>query len=113
LKRSGANPQELLQRIEDDARKTVKAQLVVDAIGEAAGIVVDEDDLGREIARQAARIGRPPEELFKFMNSPERVSALYSDAYRRKAIDHLLTQVQVLGGPPPAPSPEQDAAPDA
>ena len=48
------------------------------------------------------------------MTSPERVSALYSDAYRRKAIDHLLTQVQVLGGPPPpAPSPEQEAAPDA
>jgi trigger factor len=108
LQRAGTAPDDLHRQLEDEARKTVKAQLVVDAIGRDAEIEVGEEDLAMEIARQAARLGRPPQELAKLMTAPEHIGALYSDAYRRKAIDHLLSQVEVVGGPPEAEPPEAE-----
>ena len=85
-----------------------------------AEVNVEQDDLGEEIGRQAARLGRSPEELAEFMLQPERIGALFSDAFRRKTIDHILEQVQVLSGPPedaaaaggddePAPASDDDA----
>jgi trigger factor len=108
LQLAGQSAEDLYGRLEEDARRTVKAQLVIDAVGQAAGIEVDREDLGVEIARQAQRLGRDPEELAEFMTAPERIGALVSDAFRRKTIDHLLGAVQVLGGPPadePLPEP--------
>ena len=99
----GASPEELIAEMGEEARKTVKAQLVVDAVGRQAEIQIDQDDLGEEIGRQAARLGRPPQEIAEFMTHPDRLPALVSDAFRRKTIDHLLASVQVLGGPPDEP----------
>ena len=96
----GSDVDEVVAEMEDDARKTVKAQLVVDAVGRAAEVDVTQEDLGGEIARQSMRLGRPPEELAEFMTHPDRIGALVSDAFRRKAIDHLVDSVTVVGAPP-------------
>jgi trigger factor len=106
LQAAGMTPQELTERIEEEARRTVKAQLVVDAIGRDARVQISEADLGAEIAAQAGRLGRPPEEVARFLTQPENLSGLVSDVFRRKAIDHLLGAVQVLGGPPAHAEPE-------
>ena len=100
LQAAGTTGEQLQADLEEDARKAVKAQLVVDAIGRAAEIDVTRQDLGAEVARQAVRLGRPPEELAEFMSHPDRIGALVSDVYRRKAIDHLLERVDVLSAPP-------------
>ncbi|MDP8969658.1 MAG: trigger factor [Actinomycetota bacterium] len=91
---------EALKQVEDDARQTVKAQLVVDAAGRGAGIKVTAQDLEAEIARQAQRLGRPADELARLLAQNNRVGALVEDALRRKAIDHLVDAVQVLSAPP-------------
>ena len=48
----GENPEQVVQDITADAQQTVKAQLVVDAIGRKADIQVTEVDLQTEVARQ-------------------------------------------------------------
>jgi trigger factor len=96
----GSTAETVLADLESDARKTVKAQLVIDAIGRAEAVDVTQEDLGGEIARQSMRLGRPPEELAEFMTHPDRIGALVSDAFRRKAIDHIVASVQVLSAPP-------------
>ena len=106
----GTTAEEAVAEMEDDARKTVKAQLVVDAVGQAAEVQVTQEDLGAEIGRQSARLGRPPEELAEFMTHPDRIGALVSDAFRRKAIDHMVASVQVLSAPPDQPEPPAAAA---
>ena len=98
---TGTDPQQLMTDLEASARATVKAQLVIDAVGRAAGVDVEQADLAVEVARQASRLGRPASELAQLMTSPERIGALLSDAFRRKTIDHLLARVAVLSGPPP------------
>ena len=101
--------EDLLADLEVEAGKTVKAQLVIDAIGRAEGIDVTQEDLGAEIARQSVRLGRPPEELAEFMTHPDRIGALVSDAFRRKTIDHMVATVQVLSAPPDDEDDELDA----
>ncbi len=96
----GTSPQDAVSELEEEARQTVKAQLVVDAVGRKAEVDITQEDLGAEVARQSMRVGRPPEELAEFMTHPDRIGALVSDAFRRKAIDHLVESVQVLSAPP-------------
>jgi trigger factor len=97
---AGTSPEELYANLEEEAGKTVKAQLVIDAIGQSRDIQVDREDLGEEISRQAARLDRDPQELAQFMTHPDRITALVSDAFRRKTIDSIVADVQVLSGPP-------------
>jgi trigger factor len=101
LQITGQSAEDLVGQLTEQARETVKAQLVLDAVGREAGIEVGQEDLEGEINRQAARLGRPAKELAEFMTAPERIGALVADAFRRKTIDHLLEKVQVLSPPPP------------
>ena len=115
LAAAGVNTEELLARFEKEAEQAVKAQLLLDAIGQDAGIELAREDMQVEVARQAARLGRDQGELAELMSQPEHVGALVSDAFRRKTIDHLLSQVQVLSAPPadagePAAAGEEPAA---
>lgn len=111
LQAVGTSSDDLFQRLESDARRTVKAQLVLDAIGRDAGIDVTRDDLGQEVSRQAQRLGGDPKELAEYMTQPERIGALVSDAFRRKTIDHVLERVEVLSAPPDEPGEAPDGAP--
>lgn len=105
----GTSAADAVSEMEEEARKSVKAQLVVDAVGRTAEIDVTQEDLGGEIARQSRRLGRPPEELAEFMTHPDRIGALVSDAFRRKVIDHMVESVEVLAAPP---DDEPDGEPD-
>lgn len=100
LQLAGTSAEQIQSDLQEQAREAVKAQLVVDAVARSAEIDVTQEDLGAEVARQSARLGRPPEELAEFMSHPDRIGALVNDVYRRKAIDHLVEQVEVLSAPP-------------
>jgi trigger factor len=102
LSAAGLSNEQLLERFEAEARKSVKAQLVVEAVARDAGIEVESDDLREELTRQAAHLGRDANELAELMGHPEGVTALVGQTYRRKAVEHLVAGVQVLSGPPQA-----------
>lgn len=92
--------EDMFARLDEHARATVKGQIVLDAISSHLGIEVEQTDLEWEVYRQAARMGREPQEVAQLMTQSDRIGALISDTRRRKTIDQLLEQVQVLGGPP-------------
>jgi trigger factor len=100
---SGGDPQALVDQIKAEAEQTVKAQLIVDEIGQDADISIEQQDLGEEVARQAQRLGREPAEIAQMMLQPDNIGALYADAYRRKTIDYVLTKVEITGVPPELP----------
>lgn len=106
LQAVGQDQEAFVAQLREEARKTVKAQLVVDAVGREAGLNLRQEDLSEEVLRHAMRVGRPPEEVAELMTHPDNIGALISDVFRRKAIDHLLETVQVLSAPPPEPEPE-------
>lgn len=113
LEAVGQDQESFLEQMREEAHQTVKAQLVVDAVARAADIQLKQEDLSEEVVRQAARVGRPPEELAELMTQPDHIGALIADVLRRKAIDHLLESVQVLSAPPAEVEPAEDRQPDS
>lgn len=107
----GATPEELEAQLRENARQTVKAQLVVDRIGHGAGVTVTNEDLSRKVTEEAARLNVAPDELARFMSEPERLGAFVTDVFRAKTIDHILERVEITGAPEPAddPDPSDDA----
>ena len=112
LQMAGTTIEQLQQQLNDNARATVKAQLVVDQIGREAEIQVTNEDLSQQISEEAARLNMPPQELARFMNEPERVAVLFADAFRRKTIDHILQRVEIIDGPPESAVSGDDALSD-
>jgi trigger factor len=100
LQAVGTTFEELQEQLRDNARKTVRAQLVVDRIGREAGIKVTNEDLTRQVTDEAVRLNLPPEEVAQFLSEPERLGVLFTDAFRRKTIDHILERVDIVDGPP-------------
>ncbi|HSJ43910.1 MAG TPA: trigger factor [Euzebyales bacterium] len=101
LQAAGTTFEELQEQLRDNARRTVRAQLVVDRIGRDAGVEVTNDDLTRQLLEEAQRLQMPPDQLAEFMSEPERLGVLFSDAFRRKTIDHIIERVEITDGPPP------------
>jgi trigger factor len=110
LQATGTTMEQLQEQLTENARKTVRAQLVVDRIGRDAGIEVTNEDLTRQVTEEAARLNMPPQELAQFMSEPERLGVLFTDAFRRKTIDHILERVEIVDAPP---DPEPDEEPGA
>jgi hypothetical protein len=50
----------------------------------------------------------PPEELAQFMSEPERLGVLFTDAFRRKTIDHILERIEIVDAPPPELLPDDE-----
>lgn len=113
LAAAGTTVEELTEQLTEQARRTVRAQLVVDRIGRDAGVEVTNDDLTRHLIEEAQRMQLPPDQLAEFMQDPERLGVLYSDAFRRKTIDHILERVDVEDAPPPEVVAEAGDAVDA
>jgi trigger factor len=100
LQAAGTTFEQLQEQLRDNAGKTVRAQLVVDRIGRDAGIEVTNEDLTRQVTEEAVRLNMPPQELAQFMSEPERLGMLFTDAFRRKTIDHILEHVEIVDAPP-------------
>jgi len=67
------------------AERSVKAQLVMEALARAAGVWPSEADVDREISRQAARSGLDPAHYRRLANRPETRPAITADLARNLA----------------------------
>jgi trigger factor len=79
------------------AARSVKAELLLEEIARAQRIEVTEEDLGREVAIAAARAQRDPQELAKQLMDRGRLGAVAADIMRRKALDHVVQNVNTIG----------------
>jgi trigger factor len=98
---TGTTELEVRSDIRDQAAMSVKAELLLEEVVRTADIKVDDDDLGREIAYLSAQSNTEPGELAKQLASSGRLRGVVADIMRRKALDHVVEQVNVLGLEPP------------
>ncbi|MTV27303.1 trigger factor [Nitriliruptoraceae bacterium ZYF776] len=108
--RFGATIEELLESegltletFQDNAREqaeqTVKAQLVLDALAAELDVPIESADLDQEILRHAQANGMPPQDVARIIQEQGSLPALLGDIMRRKAIDAVVAEAEVEGGP--------------
>ena len=88
---------EIRSDIRRNAARSVKAELLLEEIARTEELEVTEEDLGREVAIAAARAQRDPQELAKQLVDRGRLGAVAADIMRRKALDHAVKGVNVIG----------------
>ena len=91
--------EEFETQAEEQARSTVKAQLVLDALANQLDVDVETADIEAEINRHAQSNNMPPQQIASIIQQQGSLPALLGDILRRKAIDEIIKAADVDGGP--------------
>ena len=79
----------------DHATRAITADLVLEAVARAEDIQVTAEELGSEIARLAAALGRDAKEVAKGLDRTGQVVSLAGDIIRSKALDVLVEHAKI------------------
>lgn len=90
---------EIRRDLRAQAARSVKAELLLEEVARRQSVEVTEEDIGREIAYAAASSGRDPKEVAQQVVEAGQVSSIAADVMRRKALDYVVSAVNVVGVP--------------
>jgi trigger factor len=96
LQATGKQPQELLDEMREPAAQGVKVDLALRAVADAEDLQCDDDDLQAEIEAVAQRVNEKPRKVLDRLERGGQLPGLRSDIRKRKALDWLVEQVEVV-----------------
>ncbi len=103
LSRQGKTEDEVRQELRPEAVKSVRTDLVLEALGRREGLVPDASRVDEEIHRRAARSGFDPEHYRRLANRPDNHASLVAELTRQSArqwlFDHALTEAETAADP--------------
>jgi trigger factor len=86
-------------RLRADARehaiRAIESDLVLESVARGEGLEVTAEELGAEIGRLAATLGRDPKDVAKTLERTGQIVALAGDIIRSKALDLLVERADV------------------
>ena len=95
LEQQGRNSAEFDADLRKDARETVKAQLLLDAIADAEEVSVSDSELSERLVYQAQRQGMSPNEYARKVHESGELGSIYADVRRGKALITVVRQAAV------------------
>ncbi|MGB3696421.1 MAG: trigger factor [Gordonia sp. (in: high G+C Gram-positive bacteria)] len=95
LEAQGKTREEWEAESKTDAEKSVRTQLLLDAIADASDVEVGQDELTQQIFMQSQRYGIAPQEFIQQLQNANQIGALYADVRRNKALAELIGEVTV------------------
>ncbi|MGY1979647.1 trigger factor [Nocardia gipuzkoensis] len=95
LEAQGSTREEFDSETKEAAEKSVKTQLLLDAIAEAEGTQVGQDELTERILFQAQRYGMAPEQFIQQVQQAGQLGAVFADVRRGKALAGVVGKVTV------------------
>ena len=95
LKRQGQTREEFTDQLRESARKSVKAQFLLDAIADADQVEVGEAELTEYLVRQAGRYNMAPQEFANQLVEAGNLPALMADVRRNKALAAVLQEAKI------------------
>ncbi len=95
LEAQGTTREEWDAEARESAEKSVKTQLLLDAIADAEETEVGQDELTQQIIFQAQRYGMAPQEFIQQLQSAGQVGAVYADVRRNKALASVIGRFTV------------------
>ncbi|WP_375540291.1 trigger factor [Nocardia sp. XZ_19_385] len=95
LEEQGSSLEEFKKDTKESAEKSVKTQLLLDAIAEAEGTQVGQEELTERILFQSQRYGLSPEQFIQQVQQAGQLGAIFADVRRGKALAGVVGQVKV------------------
>jgi trigger factor len=93
---------EFRSELREQVEISVKAELLLEEIARQQEINVSDEDFGREIAYIAARSEMDPKDVAKQLADGGRLRTVAADIIRRKALDHVVSSIEIEGYELPA-----------
>jgi trigger factor len=112
LEASGATVEGMLASLRPGAENTVKTGAVLDAVAEAEGLAVDDEELFERIKSMAGQAGVEPVEFRSRLEESGRMTTVRRQLVREKAAD-LIVDSAVPTAPPVEPESPVDEGPEA
>ena len=116
---TGQSNDDLIAQMRETAAGSAKLDLALRAVAEAEGLTIDDSDVDAEMAKIAAQVDTPVDEVRQNFIDAGRMQALRSDLLKSKALDWLTERANLVDedGQPVDPDalqlPTQDEADDA
>jgi trigger factor len=86
LQSQGRTREEFDTETRENAEKSVRTRLVLDALADAEEVSVDDQELTERIVFQAQQYQMPPEEFVRRIQEAGQLGAIYADVRRSKAL---------------------------
>jgi trigger factor len=112
LQMTGTPSEQLMNDLQEEARRAVKAQLVLEAVAKAEGMEVTDQEVEEHLREQAERLGRPVSELRKTF-SGNRAGVIRGDILRTRALALLVERATLMDAPAEDASAQADTAAQA
>jgi trigger factor len=114
LESSGQTAAQLSTSFEDDARRSLKAQFILDKLATDEEIKVTPEQLSTYVAEQAYRMGVAPDRLAKQLSDNGQLGAVAGDVLRSNALTMLAEKARVVdeAGRPVYVTPADEAGED-
>jgi trigger factor len=95
LSEQGKTREEFDAEVRTDAERSVKTQLVLDAVADAEEVSVTDMELTQQIVSQSQRFGVQPEEFLQRAQQSGQLGAVYADVRRGKALALIVREATV------------------
>lgn len=95
LQYSQQTQESIREQYQEDAKKAVKNQLVLEAIAKAEGIEVEEEDLEKEFERLAEMYNQKKEEIKEILTQQGQIDAVKHSIRIDKAVDFIIANAKI------------------
>jgi trigger factor len=93
---TGKSSEDLTAELREAAETSAKVDLALRAVADAEELECTDEDLDEELAGVAERVGEPVARVREEFERGGNLSAVRSDVRKRKALDWLLEQVEIV-----------------
>ena len=94
LTMTGQTPDQLVERLREEATRSVARELVLEAAAEQLGIDVPDEEIELLVREQAEAFGDDPDEAMQRLRESGRVETLRDDVRLRDALDRIASEVK-------------------
>jgi trigger factor len=94
LRLSNRSPEEIQADIEEEARRSLAREIVLEAAADRLGVNVSDEEVDELIREQAEEVDEEPDELIGQVRAAGRYEALRADLRLRHALDRLAAEVK-------------------
>lgn len=94
LTMTGQSPDELVERLREEARRSVARELVLEAAADRLGLEVPDEEVEALVREQAEVVGDDPEQALARLRESGRFETLREDLRLRNALDRVAAEVK-------------------